>query len=118
MVTFEVRAQAELPEVGGGVPATLLGEPRDRRLEEEAITLDQVRSTARARAEREADLGLDFGQHASLRVASSRLVEHAPVAALDGVMQPPILERDSRSGGGRRAFPRAADRRERSTHRM
>ncbi len=115
---LEVRVRVELPVAGGDVPATLLGEPRDRRLEQETIALDQEGGAARPRAESEADLGLDLGEHASRRVAARRLVEHAPVAALDRVLHALRLERQSRSGGGRRAFARAADRRERSTHRV
>jgi hypothetical protein len=56
----KIRAWAWVPVAGGDVPARLLGEPRDRRLEEEPIALDQEGGAARSRAESEADFGLEL----------------------------------------------------------
>ena len=110
--------RGELPVAGRDIPAPLLREPRDRRLEEETVALDQEGDAARPGAESEPDFGLDLGKQAPVRVAPRRLVEHASVAVLDRVLHPLSLDRESRSGAGRRAVLGACDRRERSAHRV
>ena len=97
---LEVRACGELAVAGGDIPAPLLCEPSDRRLEEEAIALDQKGDTARPRAECEPDFSLDLGKQSPVRSASRCLVEHATVAVLDRVLHPFFLDWKSRSRHG------------------
>ena len=106
---LEVRVRAELPVAGGDIPAALLREPRDRRLEEKTIALDQEGGAARPRAESEPDVGLDLGEFGPVRAASLRLVNHALAAVLDCVLYPLRLERKSRGGSGRRLLARVLD---------
>ena len=111
--------RAGLPVAGGDVPAPLLGEPRDRRLEEETIALDQEGDAARPRAESEADFGLDLGEHASRprRVAS-------PCGTCRPSRRSTVYCTPCDSNGSPAAAsvggpsPASADRRQRSAHRV
>jgi hypothetical protein len=72
---------------GRQIPDMSLGIPRDRRLKEITVMVDQVRSTSRAGTDRELDLGLRLGQHAALRVLF-HLSVHDPMASpLDTIVK-------------------------------
>src|SRR5262249_3549796 len=102
----------------GEVPSLLLGEPADRRLEEVAVALDQVRQAALPRAEDVAHLGLCPRADSPLRVETLLAGDQRAVAALDGIAQPLGLEGRRRAVAA--AFPLRClvGGRQRAAHRM
>ena len=76
----------EQPEVAAvsrrQVPALLLGVPGDRRLEQAAVTLAEVRERAGARADDVLHFGLGLDDGAAVVVGESLAVEHTAVPTL------------------------------------
>src|SRR5262249_57383857 len=72
---------------GGEAPPPLLGVPGDRRLEEVAVAIDDVRQRPRPRTEHESNLGLDPGDRPALGVPPRFLVEDTPAPTLDRVFE-------------------------------
>ena len=88
-------------ETRGQVPSLLPGIPGKRRLEKEAIVLDQVGRSLPARAERELDLGLVLGDDPARCVASRLLVKDVTVPMFDGVLEALALEQSLAGSLGR-----------------
>ena len=107
----------ELPVSWRNSQRACLAEPRDWRLQEEAVALDQISDAARPGAESVLHFRLDFGEESPFGVSSRRLVKYASVAVLDRVSRSLFLIaipwRRRRC-----AVVGVRDRRERSTHRV
>jgi hypothetical protein len=69
---------------GRKVPLSLLAVPGDGRLEQPAVTLDQIRDTSGSRSQSIANLCLHLCQHPASLVVSRLTVKLPPIAPLDG----------------------------------
>ena len=105
------------PRREGPVPL-LIGEPGDRRLEEEVVATDEEGVAEPARAEDVPDLALDLPDRPALVVEVRLAMDRPPVPPLEGVAGPPVLEQDH----GRLLAPerrrRLGDRDQRLAHRV
>ena len=113
---LEVRTCGELAIAWRDIPAPLLFEPSDRRLEEKTIAVDQKGASARTGAESEPDLRFDLGNQSSVRVAACCFMNLMLAAMLNRVRNPVMLDRQSSTG--RRTVVGGRDRSERPSHRV
>ena len=115
---LEVGTYGELPVARRDIPAPLLFKPRDQRLEQKTVAVNQKGKSARPGAENEPDFRFDLGNQGPVRIASRCFMKLMLVMMLNRVRNPFVLDRQSGTGTGRRAVVGSRDRSERSPHRV